>query len=203
MTPRLAMKKAIDWVGSHAWPNRHFEQIYSRSVDPWKCETSSYELLKLQRTTNAIVRLAPATPILEVGCGEGLLVEALGGQGFCVTAIDVSQSAIRRARQRCACYPRVQFVVGNILADILPGRFGVIVLSEVLYYLGVGPRRRAMCARLVEALSDHGHIVVTDPWPAARTIERSLRTDARLDLVDEEIYRDPGRAYSITTYRLK
>ena len=61
-----------------------------------------------------------------------------------------------------------------------------------------------MCARLLEAaLADRGRIVVTDPWPAARTIERSLRADARLELLDEQIHRDPGRSYSIAIYRLK
>ena len=203
MTPRLTIKEAIDWVGSHAWPDRHFEQIYSRVNDPWKCETSAYELLKLRRTTDAVVRLVPVGPILDIGCGEGLLAEALGERGLCVTAIDVSDSAIRRARERCVSYPHVQFIAGNILADPVGDGFDLIVLSEVLYYLGVGPRRRAMCARLVEALADHGHIVATDPWPAARTIERSLRAHARLEIIDEQVHRDPGRAYSITTYGLK
>jgi hypothetical protein len=63
-------------------------------------------------------------------------------------------------------------------------------------------RRRASKARagarLVEALADDGHIVVTDPWPAARRIERSLRDDARLEVIDEQVHRDPGRTY----YRL-
>ena len=195
------MKKAADWVGSHAWPDRHFEQIYSRAVDPWHCETSDYELLKLRRTAEAVVRVAPVSPVLDVGCGEGLLAEALGALGFSVFAIDISDSAIKRARDRCAPYPHVEFAKGNILADSVRGPFGVIVLAEVLYYLGVGPGRRTMCGRLVEALAAHGHLVVTNPWPAAGTIERSLRTDARLELLDEQIHRDPGRAYAVSIYR--
>ena len=203
MTTRLAMKKAVDWVGSHAWPDRHFEQIYSRAIDPWKCETSDYELLKLRRTADAVVRVAPVRPILDLGCGEGLLAEALGALGFSVLAIDISDSAIRRARERCASYPHVQVLAGNILESAFRDRFGVIVLSEVLYYLGVGPGRRAMCRRLVEALADQGHLIVTDPWPAAGAIERSLRVDPRLELVEEQILRDPGRPYAVSTYQLK
>jgi 2-polyprenyl-3-methyl-5-hydroxy-6-metoxy-1,4-benzoquinol methylase len=203
MMPRLAMKRAADWLASHAWAGRHFEQIYARSVDPWNCATSTYETLKLQRTADAVVDLGPTGAVLDLGCGEGLLAEALGARGLSVCAIDISPSAIRRARERCAPYPQVQCIAGNILAGAVSGRFEVIVMAEVLYYLGVGPRRRAICARLVDTLADAGHVVVTDPWPEATAIERALRSDPRLELIDEQIHRDPGRSYAISTYRRK
>jgi 2-polyprenyl-3-methyl-5-hydroxy-6-metoxy-1,4-benzoquinol methylase len=203
MTPRVAMKKATDWVASHAWPLRHFERIYAHAVDPWNCETSEYEVLKLRATTDAVVRLSPAGPVFDVGCGEGRLAEALAVAGFSVSATDISPSAISRARQRCASYSNVRIFEGNVLTCAIPDRFGIIVLSEVLYYLGLGPRRRAMCRRLIECLAERGHLVVTNPWPSSRAIERSLRTDARLEFIDEQVHRDPGRSYAISTYRLR
>jgi 2-polyprenyl-3-methyl-5-hydroxy-6-metoxy-1,4-benzoquinol methylase len=147
--------------------------------------------------------LASKGTVLDLGCGEGLLAEALGALGLSVCAIDISPSAIRRARARCAPYPQVQCIAGNILAGAVDGRFDVIVMAEVLYYLGVGPRRRAICSRLVDRLAEGGHVVVTNPWPESTAIERALRSDPRLEMRKEQVHRDPGRSYAISTYRRK
>jgi len=94
----------------------------------------------------------------------------------------------------------VQFAVQNVASDPIRGTFSVIVLSEVLYYLGFGARRRAICDRFVDALATGGFIVATNPWPAAIGIERWLGLHPDLGLVDRRIYPEPGRAYALSIY---
>ena len=195
------MRKTLDWLGVHLWPDRHFERLYSQTPDPWNCETSPYELLKAKRTADAIIQLQMPGAVLDVGCGEGILAEFLGARGHVVSAIDISPSAVERARQRCASHSQVDVAVGNVLKRPVLGRFDVIVLSEVLYYLGYGRSRRTVCDQLVETLSENGYLAVTNPWPASRNIERVLGTHSRLKLVSANVFPDPGRPYSLAIYR--
>jgi SAM-dependent methyltransferase len=187
------------WLAERCWPQKHFENLYAGSVDPWQCQSSFYELRKLERTLQAIEML-PFGAILDVGCGEGLLAERLGRLGWPVLAVDASESAVGRARDRCAGYGSVRAQQADVCEQPPSGSFSVIVLAEVLYYLRFGFLRRSACNRLLEVLDSHGAIVAVNPWPAAPRIERALRQRSDLVLVRQEIVDDPGRPYSITTY---
>jgi SAM-dependent methyltransferase len=155
---------------------------------------------KLERTLEAI-QILPFGEILDVGCGEGLLAERLGRLGWPVLAVDASESALGRARNRCDAYSNVRAERADVCKQLPSGSFSVIVLAEVLYYLRFGFLRRRACNRLLEVLGSQGAIVVVNPWPAAPRIERALRKRHDLMVVREEIVADPGRPYSITTYR--
>jgi 2-polyprenyl-3-methyl-5-hydroxy-6-metoxy-1,4-benzoquinol methylase len=193
--------KTLAWLGTRLWPARYFEQLYARTPDPWACETRPYELTKAERTADAIIRLQTAGAVLDVGCGEGLLADRLGARGYTVSGVDISPSAVDRARLRCAAHARVHIAVADVLAQPLPGRFDIIVLSEILGYLTFGRKRRIICDRMVDAVNEGGYIVVTGPWPASRTIERALRTHPWLALLEEETFADPPRPYSLSIYR--
>jgi SAM-dependent methyltransferase len=53
------------------------------------------------RTLAAVTRsMAPGAALLDLGCGTGLDAEALGRQGYRVTAIDWSGSMVRQTRER-------------------------------------------------------------------------------------------------------
>ena len=71
---------------------------------------------------------------LEIGCGEGRNTWRLAKICQAVLAVDISDKAIRRARQ-FATLPNVIFQVFDLVTDPLPGRFDYIFCSEVLYYL--------------------------------------------------------------------
>jgi SAM-dependent methyltransferase len=154
---------------------------------------------KLERTLEAI-EILPFGAVLDVGCGEGLLAEGFGRLGWPVLAVDASESAVGRARKRCAAYSNVQAQRADVCEQLPSGRFSVIVLAEVLYYLRFGFLRRRACSRLLEVLDSQGAIVAVNAWPAAPRIERALRKRDDLLVVRQEIVADPGRPYSITTF---
>ena len=197
---RELLRTLVDWLGTRWWPSAHFEGVYASVADPWSCETSPYEALKRQRTFDAIREGQPRGPLLEIGCGQGVLTEMLGSLDHPVVAIDISPTAVQRARHRCANQASVRVVQGDVFNHLPPGPFGAIVLAEVLYYLGSSGIRRGLCDKIVDRLLNTGRIIVVDPWPDSRRIERALRTRQTLQVIREDVYPDRGRPYAITVY---
>lgn len=69
---------------------------------------------------------------LEVGCSIGVLTSQLATHCDHLLSLDVADAALVQARER---NPGVQFERRQIPEDWPPGRFDLIVFSEVLYYL--------------------------------------------------------------------
>lgn len=96
--------------------------------------------------------------ILDVGCGQGLLRQLLGGVGFThYTGIDLSAAAIDAARTLED--DRTTFIQGDVMTVELP-TVDIVVLNEVLYY-AAGPA--AMLDTVDRALSVGG-LVLTSMW---------------------------------------
>lgn len=109
--------------------------------DPWKLD-SEPERFRFAETNAQLRRVfgEEIGSLLELGCGEGLQTEVLTGVSRSVTGIDVSPTAVGRARRRL---PGVEFAVGDLLAQPWPvdqPRFDVVVACEVLYYMSDVPR---------------------------------------------------------------
>jgi peptidoglycan/xylan/chitin deacetylase (PgdA/CDA1 family) len=101
---------------------------------------------------------------LEVGCAEGAFTRLLAGQVDHLTAVDISATAIARARARCSDLDNVEFATYDVFApDAEPvgeGKFDLIVASEVLYYAPDLESLRLALRRLVSALAPDGALVV-------------------------------------------
>jgi SAM-dependent methyltransferase len=71
--------------------------------------------------------------VLDVGCGEGVLLERLGGLSYAkFVGVDISPTAVERARQMR--YPRSSFVCADAQQYVPDDLFDVIIFNEVLYY---------------------------------------------------------------------
>ncbi len=117
--------------------------------DPWKKEAWYYAL-----STKNLLKLITAVPhasILEVGCAQGDFTKELSKIAKDVTAIDVSESEIKRAKEK---NPQVTFAVSSLEDFESQKTFDIIVCSEVLYY--IQDRRKAL-----EKLQKLGKYVVT------------------------------------------
>lgn len=111
-----------------------FDRLHADGADPWAVETSTYEHEKRQQTV-ATLGSGRFNRALEVGCSIGKLAEALATSCDALLALDVSQTALARARERLREQVHVTFERREIPADWPPGRFDLIVFSEVLYFL--------------------------------------------------------------------
>jgi len=108
-----------------------FEQLYRQREDPWDLRASPFTQYRYLALLERLVAFTPCRSLLDVGCGEGLFTRYLTGVASTVVGIDLSPTAIARARQHV---PRADFRCVS-LQEFAPGeRFDVVVAAEMLYY---------------------------------------------------------------------
>jgi len=112
---------------------RFFELKYQERQDPWGFETSPYELQRYEAILSALAgrRYRRA---FEPGCSIGVLTAGLARICDSVEAMDISQTAIARARERTKFLDTVRTTWGALPAFIPHGTFDLVVFSEIGYY---------------------------------------------------------------------
>jgi SAM-dependent methyltransferase len=69
--------------------------------------------------------------VVDVGCGSGILAEAMTEAGYQVIGVDVSEEMLALARTRA---PNAEFRIGSFVATALPESVAVTAIGEVLCY---------------------------------------------------------------------
>ena len=115
---------------------RFFDRLW-QAGDYWQLDKDPFERDKYYRQL-AHLKDRRYGKILEIGCGSGLFTRALAPLGERVIAIDVSPSAIDRAKKLGTANGVIDFQCASAL-DFEPkshGPFDLVVMSETIYYLG-------------------------------------------------------------------
>ena len=115
-------------------PPGYFDKLYKDNSDPWQFATSDYEHGKYAATLASLPRDRYLSA-LEVGCSIGVLTQRVAARCEVMLALDLAASALNQARERCGTLKHVRFEQRRIPADWPEGRFDLILLSEVVYYL--------------------------------------------------------------------
>ena len=181
-------------------PTGWFEKLYAEAgagtADvPWDVPEPSRFLAAWARERDLDGRGRTA---LVVGCGLGRDAGFLAGRGFEVTAFDISETAVRTARERHPGSP-VTYVVADLL-DPPPqwrGRFDLVVESNNVQALPADVRARAI-ANVGPMVAPGGTLLVLaaaatgsddgPPWPLTRAEIDSFGLTA----VSVERLSDPG-----------
>lgn len=121
-------------VGGLQTEAERFERLYAGSEDPWDYCTSPYERRKYAATLTALPD-RPLGRVLELGCSIGVFTALLAGRASEVVGLDFSSRAIELATLRAGSRPNVTLLQGAFPGQTPPGRWDVIVCSEILYYL--------------------------------------------------------------------
>ena len=103
----MDLNKEKDW--EHNWKNNFI---------PWDIKRPDSYLQSVMSTLN--VKEGNA---LDLGCGSGYDSRYLSDLGFNVTGIDISESAIKRAK---SIHSDINFVVGDIETDIPKNNYQII-----------------------------------------------------------------------------
>ncbi len=136
----------------------YFDALYGADPDPWRFASSDYERAKYSATMAALPPRRFAAG-LEVGCSIGVLTSQIAQRCDALLALDVAEAALAQARARCASLqPAVRFEQRSVPGDWPTGRFDLIMLSEVLYYLDANDLRET--ARLAAAALQPGGCMV-------------------------------------------
>jgi len=102
-----------------------------------------------------IDRLAPLAgkAVLDVGCGGGILTEAMERLGATVTGIDLGEKALAVARihaSEAGALVRYEAVSAEDFAQAHPAEFDVVTCMELLEHVPEPPSTVAACARLAK-----------------------------------------------------
>lgn len=161
----------------------HFDRLYACGADPWSYETSAYEAAKYAATLDALPRRRFLSG-LEVGCSIGVLSDQLSRRCDRFLGIDLSPIAIGRARRRLVGRESAAFAVAEVPAFWPDGRFDLIVLSEILYYLDLDEVSRLSVH--VRAALLRGGICVLVNWlgSTGTPVSGAEAADAFCSLVD-------------------
>lgn len=136
-------------VSGNRLPDSYFRQIYRDTPDPWGFAHRWYEQRKYALTLAALPRQR-FRRAFEPGCSIGVFTALLATRCDEVVATDVVAEALAATRTRIAATPGT----GRVDCRCVPfgadwgslGRFDLVVLGEVGYYLDAVALRAALDA---------------------------------------------------------
>jgi ubiquinone/menaquinone biosynthesis C-methylase UbiE len=143
-----------------------FEELYRESAEPYGYSHRAIEVLRHRFVVDKVRHLAPRpVQILDVGCSLGQLTCQLGPISETTVAMDVSPTAVRKARGRCeSSGGRYRYAVGSAVALPFDDQlFDLVVLCDGLVGWNLSPQQRA--AALGEAhrvVRPGGYVLLTE-----------------------------------------
>ncbi len=141
----------------------YFDDVYRRAADPWNFQTSEYESGKYAETLKSLPKNHYENA-WEIGCSIGVLTEKLAARCAKLLAIDVADAALAQAAERCRHLPHVTVKKMRFPDDLPGGKFDLILISEVAYYLSPSDWMAAQW-KIVERLTENGSVVLVHWTP--------------------------------------
>lgn len=126
----------------------YFDGQFAVDPDPWRYRTSWYEARKRAMLLASLPRVRYRRAF-EPGCATGELSAALATRSDALLSADFAPRAVHTARMRLAPFAQVQIECLAMPDDWPSGRFDLIVVSEMAYYLGAEG-----CAALASLATD-------------------------------------------------
>ncbi|NII42048.1 LmbE family N-acetylglucosaminyl deacetylase/SAM-dependent methyltransferase [Curtobacterium flaccumfaciens] len=153
-----------------------FDAHYDRKPEGWDFDGSWYEQRKRAVTLAALPR-PRFRSALELGCATGVLTAALTERADAVLGTDISRAPLERARRRA---PSARFVQAALPAEWPTGRWDLVVMSEVGYYLSPADLDVTI-DRVLASLDDDG-VLVACHWrhPDSDAVTDGDTVDAHL-----------------------
>ena len=182
---------------------RLFDAMFGLADDPWDYALMPYEQRKQAQLAAAIP--SGAGVIVEVGCADGHNVAALARlhPGSTVIGIDISERAVATATRRVHGHTNAMVVRSDArsVADALDefrGQVNVLVLSEVLYYLGTSPQVQQALMPTRALLSPDATVVLVHGAYDAQRLHEPACTALGAVRVSDTVVDDPDRPYIVT-----
>lgn len=113
---------------------QYFADLYATDEDPWAFRTRWYERRKRDLVMASLPRQCYQR-VFEPACANGELSAALAERCAELLCQDLDPTAVGLASDRLANMPNTSVAQGRLPGDWPGGRFDLIVLSEVGYYL--------------------------------------------------------------------
>ncbi len=144
-----------------------FDKVSQMWWDP-KSEMGTLHTINPLRTRFILEKLTTRNPrILDVGCGGGILSEALAKEGAQVMGLDLSDTAIQVAKQHARQQKlEIDYRYESVeqIARERPGSFDVVTCMEMLEHV---PEPARAMGEMSRVLRPGGFLVLSTPmyWP--------------------------------------
>ena len=124
-----------------------YKRMHARGFERWV--SSPEENASVLESIDKFLEYAGCEPsrtsIIEFGCGEGFIAEHLLLRGFNYLGLDISESAIEKARAHSVDQRRDSFLVADILNDldrIQDGSYDITIDNQCFHMLVTDEHRR-------------------------------------------------------------
>lgn len=146
---------------SRAFIREDFESIFQKKQNPW-----GYHTPHQQHRINLLYKEIPhgVTSILEVGSAEGTCTSLLAQKAARVVAMDISRTALQRARINCRTSENIDFVQGDVLRFPFQMPFDVILCAGVLVYFPEETLLKQAIHGLLKLIAPAGLLIVENMW---------------------------------------
>ena len=140
-----------------------FDHVFLESADPWATASSESEKERFRITLDVLSHAGShfATAV-ELGCAEGIFTERVASMCDRLVALDFSEVALARARQRLARYPDVDLRLWDMRNERLEGRFDLVIAMGVITSLYRPADVRRICESVVDAARPGGFVLFSD-----------------------------------------
>jgi SAM-dependent methyltransferase len=135
----------------------YWESVYASKGERDLSWTQPAPLMSLA----LIGEVCPTGRVIDVGGGTSLLAERLLERGYSVTVLDISKTAIDRARNRIGDRAsQIHWIVADVTENLQLGSFDVWHDRAAFHFLTASIDRAAYTALLARTVRGGGHVVI-------------------------------------------
>jgi SAM-dependent methyltransferase len=137
-----------------------YRRIYEQGFNYWISDPN--ELMRTIESVDAFLNYAECSPqetrVIEFGCGEGHLARHFLARGFKYLGVDISESAIRKARELAGADKQELFVTGDVtdLNRIPDKSYDITIDNLCLQMLITDNHRKNYLTEVRRVLKDDG-----------------------------------------------
>jgi len=124
----------------------YFNKLYAMSEEPWGISFRASQQYRYRVCIRFLKEFSKNyKSALDIGCSQGQFTILLKNIVSKTTAVDTSEEAIQRAKDKYADYKNIKFEVGELpLLKYGDDSFDLVIALEVLYYLRKEERNKAL-----------------------------------------------------------
>ena len=160
------LRRAAEYV---AHPTSEWERFYL-TKNPWNFDRLS-EIHRFEETNRIIQKvMGPIETILEIGSAEGDQTEWLSRVARKVHGVEISSTAVRRARRKFKGNSGISFSAGRMPDLSIDERFDLVTAFEIAYYLK--PEDVAQAFEMMDKLGQRRMLSVY--WPHLDVLDAFL-----------------------------
>jgi SAM-dependent methyltransferase len=159
--------KPFETAAADQTMRQHYDAVWSAD-DPWALRDSEYEQQRFARQLDLLCDRHYRS-VLEIGCGAGAFTRMLSPLAVRIVALDVSSTAIARAREDNGDLANADFLVENVMDFDVEhrGPWDLVVLSETIYCLGwLYPLFNVgwLLSQLLDAMAPEGRLLLSNTF---------------------------------------